>query len=151
MECKTKWALKWANIWARLISGWIEQINCNCFSPLILAVQRCLCLKLCLANDITCAITWYIQIKNQNWKNRLLKSNFRVGFRNEKMAWKAKNQTICLNAKQQKQQKEKMAIVEMFRTKVQCGSVPRLPCMHMAIMNTYFLWASHRKQGFTLA
>ena len=83
----------------------------------------------------------------QNWKNRLLKSKFRVGFRNEKMAWKAKNQTICLNAKQQKQQKEKMAIVEMFRTKVQCGSVPWLSCMHMAFMNTYFLWVLTANRG----
>ena len=147
MECKTKWALKRMNEWTRLISGGIKQIYCNCFSPLILAVQRCLCLKLCLANNITCAITWYIQSKNQNWKNRLLKSKFRVGFRNEKMAWKAKNQTICLNAKQQKQQKEKMAIVEMFRTKVQCGSVPWLSCMHMAFMNTYFLWVLTANRG----
>ena len=123
MECKTKWALKRMNEWTRLISGWIKQIYCNCFSPLILAVQRCLCLKLCLANDITCAITWYIQIKNQNWKNRLLKSKFRVVFRNEKMAWKAKNQTICLNAKQQKQQKKKWQLSKCSERKfsaVQC-------------------------------
>ena len=72
------------NEWARLISGWIKQIYCNCFSPLILAVQRCLCLKSCLANDITCAITWYIQIKNP----KLKKSAFKVEVSGWVSKWK---------------------------------------------------------------
>ena len=155
MECKTKWALKRMNEWTRLISGWIKQIYCNCFSPLILAVQRCLCLKLCLANDITCAITWYIQIKNPNfWKNRLWKSKFQCGFRNGKMAWKAENRTICHHTKTTKHQKkeEKMANVEISRTRkfgaVQCRSY------HVCtwrLWTFYFLWALTADRGFMLA
>ena len=107
MECKTKWALKRMNEWTRLISGWIKQIYCNCFSPLILAVQRCLCLKSCLVKDITCAITWYIQIKDPKLKKSAFKVEFSGWVSKWKMAWKARNRTICHNAKQQKTTKKK--------------------------------------------
>ena len=151
MECKTKWAIKRINEWARLISGWIKQIYCDCFSPLILAVQRCLCLKSCLANDITCAITWYIQIKNPKLKKSAFKVEVSGWVSKWKMAWKSRNQTICLNAKQQKTTKKKNG---------NCRNVPNEGSVRfsaMVIMYAHgiyehlFSLSSHRKQGFMLA